>query len=61
MHNDRYVQELERLIVKELLPVYERYNQEHGLVSTNLPENLLQNIKRKQQIPALLKAKEIQC
>jgi hypothetical protein len=61
MHNDRYVQELERLIVKELLPVYERYNQEHGLVSTNLPENLLQSIKRKQQIPALLKAKEIQC
>jgi hypothetical protein len=59
MHNDRYVQELERLIVKELLPVYERYNQEHGLVSTNLPENLLQSIKRKQQIPALLKPKEI--
>jgi hypothetical protein len=59
MHNDRYVQELERLIVKELLPVYERYNQEHGLVSTNLPENLLQNIKRKQQVPALLKPKEI--
>jgi hypothetical protein len=59
MHNDRYVQELERLIVKELLPVYERYNQEHGLVSTNLPENLLQSIKRKQQVPALLKPKEI--
>jgi len=59
MHNDRYVQELERLIVKELLPVYERYNREHGLVSTNLPENLLQSIKRKQELPALLKPKEI--
>jgi hypothetical protein len=59
MYNDRYVQELERLIVKELLPVYERYNQEHGLVSTSLPETLLQSIKRKQQLPALLKPKEI--
>lgn len=59
MYNYGYVQELERLIVKELLPVYERYNQEHGLVSTNLPENLLQSIKRKQQVPALLKPKEI--
>jgi len=57
---DNYVQQLERLIVKELLPIYEKYNCEHGLTnSNNIPENLLQNIKRKQQIPALLKPKQI--
>jgi hypothetical protein len=57
---DNYVEQLEKLIVKELLPVYEKYNYEHGLTNTNnIPENLLQNIKRKQQIPALLKPKQI--
>ena len=57
---DNYVEQLESLIVKELLPVYEKYNYEHGLTnSNNIPENLLQNIKRKQQIPALLKPKQI--
>ena len=56
---DNYVEQLERLIVKELLPVYEKYKHEHGVVSNNIPENLLQNIKRKQQIPALLKPKQI--
>jgi hypothetical protein len=59
MNNDNYVQQLERLIAKELLPVYERYNREHGIASAEMPQALLENIRRKQQVPALLKPKEI--
>jgi hypothetical protein len=59
MNNDNYVKQLERLIAKELLPVYERYNREHGIASVELPQTLLESIGRKQQIPALLKPKEI--
>jgi len=59
MHNDKYVQQLERLIARELLPVYEKYNREHGIASVELPQTLLENIRRKQQIPVLLKPKEI--
>jgi len=59
MHNDKYVQQLERLIAKELLPVYEKYNREHGIASVELPQTLLENIRRKQQVPVLLKPKEI--
>jgi hypothetical protein len=57
---NNYVEQLERLIVKELLPVYEKYNCEHGITNNkNISETLLENIKRKQQIPALLKPKQI--
>jgi hypothetical protein len=59
MHNDKYVQQLERLIARELLPVYEKYNREHGITSVELPQTLLENIRRKQQVPMLLKPKEI--
>jgi hypothetical protein len=59
MNNDNYVQQLERLIARELLPAYERYNREHGIASAELPQTLVENIRRKQQIPALLKPKEI--
>jgi hypothetical protein len=59
MNNDNYVQQLERLIAKELLPAYERYNREHGIASVTLPQTLVENIRRKQQIPALLKPKKI--
>jgi hypothetical protein len=59
MNNDNYVQQLERLIARELLPVYERYNREHGISSVKMPQILLENIRRKQQVPALLKPKEI--
>jgi hypothetical protein len=59
MHNDKYVQQLERLIARELLPVYEKYNREHGIASVELPQTLLENIRRKQQVPVLLKPKEI--
>jgi hypothetical protein len=59
MNNDNYVQQLERLIARELLPAYERYNREHGIASVELPQTLVENIRRKQQVPALLKPKEI--
>jgi hypothetical protein len=57
--SDNYVQQLERLIAKDLLPVYEKYNREHGITSVELPQTLLENIRKKQQVPALLKPKEI--
>jgi len=59
MNNDKYVQQLERLIARELLPVYERYTRENNLPQIEMPQTLLENIKRKQQIPVLLKPKEI--
>lgn len=59
MNNDKYVQQLERLIARELLPVYERYTRENNITQVEMPQALLENIKRKQQIPVLLKPKEI--
>ena len=59
MNNDKYVQQLERLIARELLPVYERYTRENNIPQIEMPQTLLDNIKRKQQIPVLLKPKEI--
>ena len=59
MNNDKYVQQLERLIARELLPVYERYTRENNIPQIEMPQTLLENIKRKQQIPVLLKPKEI--
>ena len=60
MNNDNYVQQLERLIARELLPVYERYTREHNLPQIEMPQPLLDTIRRNQQVPALLKPKEIQ-
>jgi hypothetical protein len=60
MNNDKYVQQLERLIARELLPVYERYTRENNLPAIEMPPALLENIRRKQQVPVLLKPKEIQ-
>jgi hypothetical protein len=59
MNNDKYVQQLERLIARELLPVYERYTRENNLPAVEMPPTLLENIRRKQQVPVLLKPKEI--
>ena len=59
MNNDKYVQQLERLIARELLPVYERYTRENNLPAIEMPAALLENIRRKQQVPVLLKPKEI--
>ena len=56
-----YVQELERLVVEELLPVYERWHKEHNLVVNNakLPKDLIQTVKRKKSVAALLKPPQI--
>lgn len=56
-----YVQELERLVVEELLPVYERWHKEHNLVINNakLPKDLIQTVKRKKSVAALLKPPQI--
>jgi hypothetical protein len=59
MYNDRYVQQLERLIARELLPVYQNYMQERNLPMVEIPQTLLDNIRKNQQVPALLKPKEI--
>jgi len=59
MNNDKYVQQLERLIARELLPVYERYTRENNLPAVEMPPTLLENIRRKQQVPVLLKPKKI--
>lgn len=59
MYSDRYVQQLERLIARELLPVYKNYMLERNLPMVEMPQTLLDNIRKNQQIPALLKPKEI--
>lgn len=57
-----YVMELERLILDELLPVYERYHKEKGIKPDykSVHPDLLKEINRKKIIPALLKAREKQ-
>lgn len=52
-----YVQELERLIMDELLPTYERWHKEHSLSidESKIPKELIKDIKRKKSVAALLK------
>ena len=56
-----YVQELERLVINELLPVYELWHREHnlGIDPNRLPKDLISTVKRKKKIAALLKPPQI--
>lgn len=56
-----YVQELEHLILETLLPVYTNYQARMGATDryAGINPKLIEQIKRKKQIPALLKPKEI--
>ena len=56
-----YVQELERLVLQDLLPIYEKWHKEHGLVvdESKLPKDLIKDVKRKNVIAALLKPPQI--
>lgn len=49
-----YTSELEHLVLEILLPYYERHNKDLSQIN---PE-LLRQLKRKKQIPALFKPKE---
>ena len=52
-----YVAELERLILDELLPIYEQYHKEHGMPLSykNIHPDLLRDIKQKHKVPAVFK------
>ena len=54
-----YVRELESLVLDQLFPIYELYYKERGLEVPyqRLPRDLVQEIKRKHTLPALLKPK----
>jgi hypothetical protein len=52
-----YTRQLEFLILEVLLPVYYKYNKEHNLVSVEIPDELLKQIKTKQTLPKLLQPK----
>ena len=57
-HNS-YVAELENLILHDLLPIYERWHKDNEVPITFSfahPE-LIKEIKRKQELPALLRKK----
>lgn len=56
-----YVAELERLVLDELLPVYERWHWEHNLPisETKLPKDLIKTVKQKKSVAALLKPPQI--
>lgn len=56
-----YTAELEHLIVNTLLPVYEKYCKENDVKDAfkNIDPKLLQQIKRKKLLAALLRPKEI--
>lgn len=51
-----YVRQLEHLILETLLPVYEKYNKQQGLPNPliGINEDLLNKVKIKKQLPALL-------
>lgn len=50
-----YVAELERLVLDELLPVYERWHREHNLEVSyrRVHPDLLREIRRKKTLPKL--------
>ena len=56
-----YVAELERLILEELLPVYERWHQEQNLEISyrQVHPDLLREIKRKKVLPRLFQPPRI--
>lgn len=58
--NYSYTSELENLILHTLLPVYEKYEISRGSKNplAGINDRLLQQIKAKRQIPALLKKKQ---
>lgn len=60
-YNQSYVQELEHLILDKLLPVYANYQVRQGASDRyeGINPKLIELIKQKKQVPALLKAKEI--
>lgn len=55
-----YTTELEQLIIKTLLPVYERYCRENNIKDAyaGIDPELLKQIKRKKVVAALLRPKE---
>lgn len=54
-----YVAELELLILDTLLPVFDKYYREHGELPpyTRINKDLLKQLKRRKQVPALFKPK----
>ena len=58
-----YVTELERLILDELLPVYERWHHEQNLEISyrQVHPDLLREIKRKKILPRLFQPPQKQC
>lgn len=54
-----YTRELESLIVRKLLPVYEKYCTEQGIdiYKSGIPLQLLEKVKQSQKLPALFKPK----
>jgi hypothetical protein len=57
-----YVAELEHLITDLLLPVFDKYYRERGLLPeyTRINPQLLKQIKKRKVVPALFKPKEKQ-
>jgi hypothetical protein len=53
---ERYIQKLEHLINTQLLPAYMEYRKQQGLNPvSDIPKELLANVKKQNSIPALLK------
>lgn len=55
-----YVKELEFLILDKLLPVYEKYQKQAGVINPlqDINPELIKQIKTKKKLPALLRAQE---
>lgn len=53
-----YTAELEQLIMYTLLPVYEKYCEEHD-IENKIDPKLIRQIKHKKVVAALLRPKEI--
>lgn len=55
-NQERYIQKLEHLINTQLLPAYMEYCKQQGLNPvSDIPKELLANVKKQSSIPALLK------
>jgi len=60
MAQPNYTEELERIVVQVLLPVFEQHVKERGypIMQTEIPPAYLQKFKTKKVLPRLLMPKE---
>lgn len=53
-YKDKYIEKLEKLVTTQLLPIYNKYYEEHNMPIPDIDVDILTNIKKK-PLPKLLR------